>query len=137
MKLLVATESGNCFSNNNLTTIMKQFIHLGWVALLLLVIGPGCKKKKDGGCTEAIMTVTTLPAEGSVEPASPGPEFPLTVNITSNLPTTGVSIEVKARPEGPTSEPFFTDTLQNVTEQNSNFMITGTPAGSAVVVDMK
>jgi hypothetical protein len=115
---------------------MKQFIHLGWVMLLLLVIGPGCKKKKDGGCTEATMTVTSSPADGSVEPASVGPEFPVAVNVTANLPTSGVSIVVSARPEGATSTPFFSDTLTNVTQQTSNFMIVGTPANSAAVVDI-
>ena len=115
---------------------MKQFIFLGWVLLLSVTISPGCKKKKDGGCTEAVMKVTTTPAEGSVEPAGVGPEFPLKVNITENMPTTGVTIEVKARPEGPSSQPFFTDTMQNVTTTSNDFLITGTPAGSAAVVDV-
>ena len=115
---------------------MKQSIFLGWVLLLSLAIGPSCKKKKDGGCSEAQMKVTTLPAEGSVEPASVGPDFPLTVTITEGMPTTGVTIEVKARPEGPTSTPFFTDTLQNVTVNSNNFTITGTPPMSAAVVDV-
>jgi hypothetical protein len=115
---------------------MKQSIFLGWVLLITLAIGPGCKKKKDGGCSEAMMKVTTLPAEGSVEPASPGPNFPLTVTITEGMPTSGVTIEVKARPEGPSSTPFFTDTLQNVTVNSNNFTITGTPANTAVAVDV-
>ena len=115
---------------------MKQSIFLGWVLLLILTIGPACKKKKDGGCSEAQMKATTLPAEGSVEPASPGPDFPLTVTITEGMPSSGVTIEVKARPEGPTSTPFFTDTLQNVTVNSNNFTIKNTPAGSAAVVDI-
>mgnify|MGYP001245887810 CR=1 FL=1 len=115
---------------------MKQFIHLGWVLLLLLIVAPGCKKKKDGGCTEAIMEVSTLPADGSVEPPSVGPDFPLKVNITSNLPTSGVSIVITARPEGASSEPFFSDTLTNVTQQTSEIMIVGTPTGSAATVDI-
>jgi hypothetical protein len=115
---------------------MKQSIFLGWVLLITLAIGPGCKKKKDGGCSEAQMKVTTLPAEGSVEPASPGPNFPLTVTITEGMPSSGVTIEVKARPEGPTSTPFFTDTLQNVTVNANNFTITGTPANTFAVVDI-
>lgn len=115
---------------------MKQLFFLGWVMLLLLTINSSCKKKKDGGCTEAIMKVTSSPAEGTVDPAGVGPDFPLTVTITENLPTTGVTIEVKARPEGPTSTPFFTDTVQNVTTTLNNFTITGTPAGTAAVVDI-
>ena len=115
---------------------MKQTIYLGWVMLLLLAVGPGCKKKKDGGCSEALMKVTTLPAEGSVEPAAPGPNFPLTVTITEGMPSSGYTIEVRARPEGPTSTPFFGDTLKNVTANSQNFTITGTPANSAAVVDI-
>jgi hypothetical protein len=115
---------------------MKQSIFLGWVLLLLLATGPSCKKKKDGGCSEAKMKVTTLPAEGSVEPASPGPNFPLTVTITEGMPSSGVTIQVKARPEGPTSTPFFDSTLTNVTVNANNFTIRNTPAASAAVVDI-
>jgi hypothetical protein len=115
---------------------MKQFIHLGWVLLLLLIVAPGCKKKKDGGCTEAVMTVTTDPADGSVVAPSVGPDFPLKVNITSNRPTSGVSIVVTARPEGATSEPFFSDTLTNVNQQTTDITIVGTPPGTAATVDI-
>lgn len=115
---------------------MKHSIFLGWVLLLMLTIGPACKKKKDGGCSEAMMKVTTLPAEGSVEPASPGPDFPLTVTITEGMPSNGVLIEVKARPEGPTSTPFYDTTLQNVTVNANNFTIRNTPANSYAVVDV-
>lgn len=115
---------------------MKHSIFLGWVMLLIVAVGPGCKKKKDGGCSEAKMEVTTLPAEGSVEPASVGPNFPVTVNLVSGMPSSGVTIEVKARPEGPSSTPFFTDTLQHVMTPSTNLTITGTPAGTAAIVDI-
>lgn len=115
---------------------MKQFIFPGWVMLLLVAIGPGCKKKKDNGCAEAVMQVTTVPAEGSVQPASVGPGFPVTVNLVSGMPSSGVTIEIKARPEGPVSTPFFTDTLRNVMTPSTSLTITGTPAATAAVVDI-
>ena len=115
---------------------MKQSIFLGWVLLLLLATGPGCKKKKEGGCSEAKLKATTLPVEGSVEPASPGPDFPLTVTVTEGMPSSGVTIQVKARPEGPTSTAFFDTTLTKVTVATNNFTIKNTPAGTAAVVDV-
>ncbi|WP_315818840.1 hypothetical protein [Paraflavitalea speifideaquila] len=59
-------------------------------------------RQKGGGndnCSESALQVSTTPANGSTEPAGPGPNFPLQVNITANLPTDGVTIEITAGAE--------------------------------------
>jgi hypothetical protein len=116
---------------------MKQIILFGWAVFFLLAVTPACKKKKDGGgCGEATIKVTTSPANGTVDPPSMGPTFPVIVNITEGMPSSGVTIEVKARPDANNSTPFFTETRQNITTTNNNFTITGTPAGTSCIVDI-
>lgn len=104
-----------------------------------LVTGTSCSNKDDGGgggggCNETQMTVTSSPAANSVEPAAPGPNFNLTVNITNNLPTAGATIEVKARPEG-SSTAFYTET-KTATSASTAFTITATPVGVPAQVDI-
>ena len=97
-----------------------------------------CSSKDDGGggggCNEPNMTVTTSPANNTVEPAAPGPNFNLTVNITNNLPTAGATVEVKARPESSTTA-FYTET-KTATSASTAFVITQTPVGVPAVVDI-
>jgi hypothetical protein len=107
------------------------------VAAVLMGTLPSCGKKGGGGCSEATITVTTLPAVGTNEPPAPGPDFPLTVNITAGLPSAGVTIEIKARPETPANaSPFFTKTENNVTAATNNFTILNTPVTTTCVVDI-
>lgn len=111
----------------------KTFLPGLYVALILLAM-PYCKKGGSSGCSETQMTVTTTPANGTVEPPAPGPDFPLQINISANLPAAGVTIEIKAHPEGSTTN-FFTSTTSSTTAIN-NFTITGTPITTSCVVDI-
>ena len=108
---------------------MKKLIFFSLIALSISLISSSCGGK--GGdpkpCSETAMIVSTDPANGSTQMAAPGPDFPLQVNITSNLPSAGVTIQVTAAPDagGPA---FFTKT-QDANTNITNFTITGTPSG--------
>lgn len=116
---------------------MKKLFYVWTAALLLLVITPACKKKKpapDPCTTESTLSVTTDPASGSNQAAAVGPTFPLTVTINSTLPTSGVTIEVKAHQDGSATN-FFTETKTSTSKDNS-FTITNTPSTVTCVVDI-
>ena len=84
-----------------------------------------------GGTTEANLVVTLNPPANSVQPAAPQTDFPLTVSITSTMPPQGVTIDVKAAPDGSTTN-FFTET-KSTTGAITPFTITGTPTGVVCV----
>lgn len=84
-----------------------------------------------GGGSEANLAVTLNPPAGSTQPAAPQNDFPLTVSITSTMPPQGVTIDVKAAPDGSTTN-FFTESRSSTTA-NNNFTITGTPTGVVCV----
>lgn len=115
---------------------MKKIVSLSLSVLFFLTLLSSCGKGGGGGnnnCNETALQVSTSPANGSTEPAAPGPNFPLQVNITANLPKAGVTIEVSAAPEaGGTA--FFTQTLPDVKTAISNFSITNTPAATPSIV---
>jgi len=109
----------------------KILLQLFIVPAIILGIG-SCSDKGGGGgggggTTEANLVVTLNPPAGSTQPAAPQTDFPLTVSITSTMPAQGVTIDVKAAPDG-TSTNFFTETRSSTTP-NNNFTITGTPTG--------
>lgn len=114
---------------------MKKAI-LPWIAVVMVVLSmPYCKKKKTDSCsTESTLAVSTTPANGSTELPAPGPNFNLTVSITSAMPPSGVTIEVKARPEA-SSTAFFTESKSTSTKDN-NFTITGTPSTVTCIVEI-
>ena len=85
-----------------------------------------------GGPAEANLVVTLNPPANSTQPAAPQVDFPLTVTITSVMPAQGVTIEVKAAPDG-SSANFFTET-KSTTGAITPFTITGTPTGVVCVV---
>lgn len=117
---------------------MKKIVLLSLTTLFSLSILSSCSKGGGGGngnCNETAMTVTTSPANGSTEPAGPGPNFPLQINITASLPTAGVTIEVSAAPEAGGAA-FFTQTLPDVKSAISNFSIANTPATTACKVNI-
>lgn len=96
---------------------------------------------KGGGTTPAdpcktdpSLSVTTTPANGSTEAIAPGPTFPLRVSVSSTMPASGVTIEVKAHPEGSTTN-FFSDSKSTTTKDN-DFTITSTPSTVICVVDI-
>lgn len=106
-----------------------------------LLIASGCKKSGGGGggggTNEANLAVTLNPPNGSVQAPASGPNFDLTVTITSTMPPSGVKIEITAKKDdGTNPAPFFTNT-NNSSNGTNNYTITGTPATTACVVDVK
>jgi len=85
-----------------------------------------------GGGGEANLAITLNPPANSTQPAAPQTDFPLSVSITSTMPPQGVTIDVKAAPDGSTTN-FFTENRSS-TQANNNFTITGTPVGPVCVV---
>ncbi len=114
---------------------MKKAL-LPWIAVLLVLVSmPYCKKKKTDSCaTEATLVVSTTPANGTTELPAPGPTFPLSVSITSAMPASGVTIEVKARPDA-SSTTFYTETKSTTVKDNS-FTITNTPNTVTCIVEI-
>lgn len=113
----------------------KLIIPIVAAAILLGFTECGKGGGGGGGCNETAMTVVSLPANGTVEPPGPGPDFPLQVNITANKPNNGVNIEVKAHPEGSTTN-FYTSGVVSSNSATNNFTITNTPATVTCVVDI-
>lgn len=109
---------------------------LPWIAVLLVLVSmPYCKKKKTDSCsTEATLVVSTTPANGTTELPAPGPTFPLRVSITSAIPASGVTIEVKARPDA-SSTTFYTET-KSTTVKDNDFTITNTPNTVTCIVEI-
>jgi len=107
------------------------------ISVLFLFIAGSCKKKGSGGggggggTTEAGLVVTLNPPANSTQPAAPQTDFPLTVSITSTMPSQGVNIDVRVAPDG-SSTNFFTETRSS-TAANNNFTITNTPTGVVCV----
>ena len=85
-----------------------------------------------GGTTEENLVISLNPPANSVQPAAPQTDFPLTVSITSAMPSQGVTIDVKAAPEGSTTN-FFTESRSSTSASN-NFTITATPVGVVCIV---
>src|SRR6187401_2215689 len=112
----------------------KILLQLFIVPAIILGIG-SCSDKGGGGggggTTEANLAVTLNPPVGSSQPAAPQTDFPLTVSITSTMPAQGVTIDLKAAPDGSATN-FFTETRSSTTA-NNNFTITGTPTGVVCV----
>ena len=100
--------------------------------MIILGIGSCSDKGGGGGDDEANLVVTLNPPAGSNQPAAPQVDFPLTVSITSTMPPQGVTIDVKAAPDGSTTN-FFTESKSS-TSANNNFTITGTPISVVCVV---
>lgn len=116
---------------------MKKTFYI-WSAVLLLMLSmPYCKKKKpapDACTTEATLSVTTNPASGSTQAPAPGPTFPLKVTINSTIPASGVTIDVKAKQEGGTTN-FYSETKTS-TVKDTDFTITNTPNTVTCVVEI-
>jgi hypothetical protein len=112
---------------------MKKLLLLALVILAVYAASISCSK--SSGCTETGLGFTSSPAVNTVEPAAPGPDFPLTISLTQ-MPSAGATITVSARPENPANAtPFYTETRTTTNAQN-DFTITGTPQATASVVDI-
>ena len=111
----------------------KAFI-LTVTVIMTLGIFATCKKKSDSCSGQPAIVATTSPAVNSIEAPAPGPDFPLTVTITSTLPSGGVDIQVKARPEN-SNTTFFTQT-KSATTSVTSFTIIGTPINVPILVEI-
>jgi hypothetical protein len=115
---------------------MKRIFNPIYILLFFMATTAACKKGggDGGGCGETALTVVTTPAIGSTEPPSAGTTFPLMVNVSANLPASGVTIDVKARAESSTTA-FYTES-KTATAAISNFTITATPIGVPCIVEI-
>lgn len=85
---------------------------------------------------EAPLAVTTDPAVNAVQAPAPAP-YTVKVTVTSAMPANGVKIEVTARKDdGSGASPFFTNTV-NTSSAISTITITGTPANTQCLVEVK
>lgn len=92
-------------------------------AILIIALVPflsGCGGGKN--TSEADLTVTSTPASGTTQAPAVGP-FSLNVKITSPMPAKGVTIDIKATPDG-SSTAFFTKST-STTSASNDFTITG------------
>lgn len=117
----------------------KKFHFLFVLASLVSIISAltNCSKSSGGGGsnTEENLVVQTTPvANGHLEAPAPGPNFPLNVTITSKMPSSGVKIDVTAKPDGGTV-PFYSTSV-NTTSASNDFSITGSTAGIVNVVSV-
>lgn len=93
---------------------------------------------KGGGTpppAEANLAVTTDPANGSVQIPALGP-YNLKISITSTMPANGVKIDITAKKDDGTNTVFFTTSINKTTAIN-DFTITGTPAATQCLVEIK
>jgi hypothetical protein len=85
---------------------------------------------------EAPLVVVTDPAVNAVQPPAPAP-YTVKVTVTSAMPANGIKIEVTGRKDdGSGASPFFTNTL-NTSSAASTITITGTPANTQCLVEVK
>jgi hypothetical protein len=110
---------------------MKKIILAITIAVLVVAALPSCKKNK--AATEAGLVVETTPANKSINLNILGPDFPLKVEITSTLPTSGVKIEITAAPESTPTVAFYTASNNSTAPQN-NYAVTNTPSGVTCIV---
>ena len=117
--------------------LVPRFIVFLIMGLCMLA---ACGKGGGGGGTppppaEANLAVTTDPANGSVQIPALGP-YNLKVSITSTMPANGVKIDITAKKDDGTNTVFFTTSVNKTTAVN-DFTITGTPAASQCLVEIK
>ena len=111
----------------------KRGVQLLFIVPVFICCVWSCSDKGGGGGggSEANLAVTLNPPANSTQPAIPQTNFPLTVSITSPMPSQGVTIDVRAAPDGSTTN-FFSETRSSTTADN-NFTITGTPVSVVCV----
>ena len=121
-----------------LYAITKARMVIRVVLLVWLIVGVAtCKKdatQQPPPPTEAKLTVQLTPPDGSVQPRSAGPDFPLKIDVTSPMPSKGVSISVSAV-DSATGNSFYTY-KQHVSQALTNLNITGTPTGVTCIVQV-
>ncbi|HEY5970100.1 MAG TPA: hypothetical protein VIU35_19100 [Chitinophagaceae bacterium] len=112
---------------------MKRILlQLFIVPAIILGIG-SCSDKGGGATSEASLTVTLNPPVNSFQSAAPQTDFPLTVSISSTMPSQGVTIDVVVKKDDGSGATVFTANNPGTTSANTNFTITGTPIGVVCV----
>lgn len=118
---------------------MKIPVRIFNFLLVSLVLVSSCSKGGGGGGTpppsEANLAVTIDPANGTVQLPALGP-YNLKVSITSTMPPSGVKIDITAKKDDGTNTVFFTNSVNKTTAVN-DFTITGTPAATQCLVEVK
>ncbi|MBS1566882.1 MAG: hypothetical protein JST39_21050 [Bacteroidetes bacterium] len=114
---------------------MKNILILLMAAFVMA--SPACKKHSNdnGTSSEAKLAVQTTPSTGTTDPAAPGPNFTLIVNVTSAMPSGGIKIQVTAKKDGSSDAPFF-NYSQNSSSANNTITITGTPSSTVCLVNI-
>ncbi len=107
---------------------MKTVTKLLLSTLIALFTLPSCSGGGDDPkpAEENLVITTTPPLNGQQEAMAPGPNFPLTVVVTSKMPPQGVRIQVTARTDGGNATPFFSAD-QTTSNATTTFSITNTP----------
>ncbi|ULQ51571.1 hypothetical protein [Flavihumibacter fluvii] len=107
----------------------KAFLVLFTAAGLATITMPSCgggSGKDPEPPAEENLVISAIPAlNGQQESPAPGPNFPLSVNVTSKMPPQGVKIEITVKEDG-SSTNFFTDT-KTTSSSTTSFVITNTP----------
>jgi hypothetical protein len=120
----------------NPITMRRISLLLLYCALVITALS-SCKKSggddTGGGTTEETLSVEISPA-GPVEAAAPGPDFPLKVTLKSKMPSSGIKIDVLAKPDAGGAA-YFT-TSKTTSSAVSDFIITGTPSGVICTVQV-
>jgi len=107
------------------------------ISILLTGMAGSCKKKNGGsGPTEATLEVILNPAAGSLQPPIPQTTFPLTVTVTSTMPSAGVTIDVTSKKDDGSADPAFFTTTTSTSSTASNFTITGTPTNVICITNV-
>src|SRR5687768_10112600 len=98
-------------------------------AALVFGLAGSCGKDSDPNPDpgEANLQVTLTPPNGSTQPAAPQATFPLTVTVTSTMPSQGVQIDVSAKKDDGSADPAFFTASLSTSNPVSNFTITNTP----------
>ncbi len=115
---------------------MRKFPALVFATVVLIFgVAGKCNKGSDNPQppSEANLAVTLNPPVGSNQAAALGPDFPLSVTVTSTMPPQGVTIEVTAKVENAANN-FFAPAATSTSATVSNFTITNTPVASTCVV---
>ncbi len=117
---------------------MKNLALVGILMLMIVAISPACSKGNGGGntdCTETGIGFTSTPAVNSNQTPAPGPDFPLSINI-SDLPNAGATIKITARPESPANATAFFTTTKNTQTAQNNFQVTGAAINVVNIVEI-
>ena len=85
---------------------------------------------------EANRVVVTDPATGAGLAPALGP-YAVRVSVTSVMPRTGVKVEVKARKDDGSGAPAFFNNSVNSMSAVNNIAITGVPANTVCLVEIK